>query len=29
MRRLIDARPWLTVFYLPVYAPELNLVEGV
>jgi transposase len=29
MRRLIAARPWLTVFYLPTYAPELNPVEGV
>jgi putative transposase len=29
MRRLIAARPWLTVFYLPAYASELNLVEGV
>jgi putative transposase len=29
MRRLIAARPWLTVFYLPAYAPELNPVEIV
>ncbi|WP_239101057.1 IS630 family transposase [Microbispora amethystogenes] len=29
MRRLVAARPWLTVFYLPAYAPELNPVEGV
>lgn len=29
MRALIQARPWLTVFYLPAYAPELNPVEGV
>nr|WP_243726280.1 transposase [Actinomadura rubrisoli] len=29
MRRLIDARPWLTVFRLPAYAPELNPVEAV
>ncbi|MEU7901209.1 transposase [Nonomuraea sp. NPDC049152] len=29
MRRLIRARPWLMVFYLPTYAPELNPVEGV
>ncbi|MGP4105200.1 transposase [Nonomuraea sp. KM90] len=29
MRTLIDARPWLTVFYLPTYAPELNPVEIV
>ncbi|WP_199537058.1 transposase [Spongiactinospora gelatinilytica] len=24
MRRLIDSRLWLTVFYLPTYAPELT-----
>ncbi|MEU6798669.1 transposase [Nonomuraea wenchangensis] len=29
MRRLIEARPWLTVFRLPAYAPELNPVEMV
>ncbi|MFE6164154.1 transposase [Streptomyces sp. NPDC056486] len=29
MRRLIAARPWLTVFQLPPYAPELIPVEGV
>jgi putative transposase len=29
MRRLIDARAWLTVIRLPTYAPELNPVEGV
>lgn len=29
MRRLIRARIWLTVFYLPPTAPELNPVEGV
>lgn len=29
MRRLIAARNWLTVFYLPSYAPEYNPVEGV
>lgn len=29
MRRLIAARPWLTVFYLPAYAPEVNPVEAV
>jgi putative transposase len=28
MRRLIESRPWLTVFYLPSYAPELNPAEG-
>lgn len=29
MRRLISTRHWLTVFYLPTTAPELNPVEGV
>jgi putative transposase len=29
MRRLTAARQWLTVFYLPTTAPELNPVEGV
>lgn len=29
MRQLIEARPWLTVFCLPAYAPELNPVEAV
>ncbi|WSD11289.1 IS630 family transposase [Streptomyces hirsutus] len=29
MRQLVAARPWLTVFLLPAYAPELNPVEGV
>ncbi|MFD9941447.1 transposase [Nonomuraea sp. NPDC059023] len=29
MRGLIQARPWLTVFQLPTYAPELNPVESV
>lgn len=29
MRRLIATREWLTVFYLPTTAPELNPVEGV
>lgn len=29
MKRLLAARPWLTVFLLPGYAPELNPVEGV
>jgi transposase len=29
MRSLIDTRPWLTVFSLPTYAPELNPVETV
>ena len=27
MRQLIAARPWLTVYQLPAYAPELNPVE--
>jgi DDE superfamily endonuclease len=27
MRELTAARPWLTVFQLPAYAPELNPVE--
>jgi putative transposase len=29
MKKLIAERPWLTVFYLPAYAPILNPVEGV
>lgn len=29
MRTAIEARPWLTVFQLPAYAPELNPAEGV
>ncbi|MFF2384548.1 transposase [Streptomyces sp. NPDC058108] len=29
MRRLIDARFWLSVYQLSPYAPEFNLVEGV
>ena len=29
MRRLIRGRIWLSVFYLPPTAPELNPVEGV
>lgn len=29
MNARIAARPWLTVFQLPTYAPELNPVEGV
>ncbi|MEV4250994.1 transposase [Streptosporangium canum] len=28
MRALIEACPWLTVFQLPAYAPELNPAEG-
>ena len=27
MRELTAARPWLTVFQLPAYAPELNPVD--
>ena len=29
MRQLIAARPWLTVYQLPAYAPELDPVEAV
>jgi hypothetical protein len=29
MKKLIAARAWLTVFYLPAYVPILNPVEGV
>ncbi|SFL22752.1 DDE superfamily endonuclease [Streptosporangium canum] len=29
MRAMIEARPWLTVFQLPSYAPEPNPAEGV
>jgi transposase len=29
MKDLIATRPWLTVFYLPSYAPDLNPVETV
>lgn len=29
MRELVAARSWLTVYQLPLYAPELNPVEGV
>ncbi|GIG63440.1 hypothetical protein Lfu02_78120 [Longispora fulva] len=29
MRKYIAARPWLRVFYLPAYAPELNPTENV
>ncbi|MFI0967720.1 transposase [Streptomyces sp. NPDC021080] len=29
MRELADARLWLTVYQLPLYAPEFNPVEGV
>lgn len=29
MRELIAARPWLTVFRFPAYAPDLNPAEGV
>ena len=29
MKRLVAARPWLHMFRLPAYAPELNPVEAV
>jgi transposase len=29
MAELIAARPWLTVYRLAAYAPELNPVESV
>jgi len=29
MRRLIAARPWLRVYQLPGYAPELNPTENI
>ena len=29
MKRLVAARPWLRVVWLPAYAPELNPVEAV
>jgi putative transposase len=29
MKKLIADRPWLTVFYLPAYAPILNPAEGL
>jgi transposase len=29
MRQFIEVTPWLRVFYLPTYAPELNPVEGI
>ncbi|MGI5166403.1 transposase [Spirillospora sp. CA-253888] len=29
MRAFIDACDWLSVFYLPTYAPDLNPVEGI
>ncbi|MDX2649741.1 transposase [Streptomyces sp. PA03-1a] len=29
MQRSIDSRDWLTVHYLPAYAPDLNPVEQV
>jgi putative transposase len=29
MRQLIATRPWLRVYLLPAYAPELNPVEKV
>ncbi|MFC1436639.1 transposase [Streptacidiphilus sp. N1-10] len=29
LREFIDAQDWLTVHYLPPYAPQLNPVEGI
>ena len=29
MRRLVAGRPWLSVYQLPAYAPELNPIEAV
>ncbi|MFI6377253.1 transposase [Streptomyces sp. NPDC050546] len=29
MRKLVEARLWLTVYQLPTYAPEFSPVEGV
>ncbi|MEV5011856.1 transposase [Streptomyces sp. NPDC055692] len=29
LRALIDAQDWVTVYYLPPYAPQLNPVEGI
>src|SRR5205823_6588761 len=29
LRAFIDAHDWITVFYLPPYAPDLNPVEGI
>ncbi|MFE7359140.1 transposase [Streptomyces sp. NPDC057543] len=29
MRAFIDATDWITVYYLPPYAPDLNPVEGI
>ena len=29
MKRLVAARPWLHVYRLPAYAPELNPAEAV
>ncbi|WP_067484251.1 transposase [Actinomadura hibisca] len=29
IRAFIDACDWLSVFYLPTYAPDLNPVEGI
>ncbi|MEU7190466.1 transposase [Streptomyces sp. NPDC045369] len=29
LRTFIDARDWITCYYLPPYAPDLNPVEGI
>ncbi|MFD8538896.1 IS630 family transposase [Streptomyces rubrogriseus] len=29
LREFADARDWLTIYYLPPYAPDLNPVEGI
>jgi transposase len=28
-REFTEARDWLTIFYLPLHAPDLNPVEGI
>ncbi|MFQ6148816.1 transposase, partial [Streptomyces seoulensis] len=28
-RECAEARDWLTIYYLPPYAPDLNPVEGI
>ncbi|MEU8117006.1 transposase [Micromonospora sp. NPDC048947] len=29
LREFAEARDWLTIYYLPPYAPDLNPVEGI
>ena len=29
LRKFAEARDWLTIYYLPPYAPDLNPVEGI